>query len=124
MIQELVQAWEENKTLIRATLAKKHPSYEDIVRAVAQHMPNMKADNIHRIDDGDYQGTLLFIIPEDSYQPSQYWSTKVYYGSCSGCDTLASIRESGSYDDDKPSERQLDGYMSLALHLVQGFKEI
>ena len=50
---------------------------------------------IHEIDDGDYQGTLLYLIPFATYQPSshEYLMTAVEYGSCSGCDTLLGIIE-------------------------------
>jgi hypothetical protein len=73
------------------------------------------------IDNGDYQGTQIFIIPLDEYQPdiSSYVYTHTYYGSCSGCDTLQGI---STYDDDEPSEEQIKDYMELALHLLQKCK--
>lgn len=130
MIPEFVAAWEQNKDKVRAQFASQHPgSYIDIVKIVVQNMPEdvMDADRIHKIDDGDYQGTLLFVIGADGYQPSQYWAVKVGYGSCSGCDTLQSIMDSSYSDDDndgKPTESQVNDYMTLALHIVQGLKEI
>ena len=50
-------------------------------------------ENIHEIDDGNYQGTLLYLIPFKTYQPleDEYLMTNVSYGSCSGCDTLLGI---------------------------------
>lgn len=73
------------------------------------------------IDDGDYQGTQIFIIPKDTYQPSvsDYIMTNTYYGSCSACDTLQGIC---SYVDDLPTDEQVKAYMTLALHLVQKLK--
>lgn len=74
------------------------------------------------IDDGDYQGTQIFVIPLDTYQPNvtDYIVTNTYYGSCSGCDTLKSIN---SYDyDELPNEEQIEDYMQLALHLLQKCK--
>ena len=74
------------------------------------------------IDDGDYQGTQIFVIHLDKYQPdeSDYVVTNTYYGSCSGCDTLQAISE---YDyDEKPDENQIKDYMELALHLLQKCK--
>lgn len=70
------------------------------------------------IDNGDYQGTQIFLIPLKTYQPSveDYVYTNTYYGSCSGCDTLEAINE---YDDDLPREDQVSDYMILALHLLQ-----
>ena len=78
-------------------------------------------DRITVIDDGNYQGTQIFIIPTNTYQPSveDYVYTNTYYGSCSGCDTLQGI---SSYDGDEPSEEQIKDYMELALHLLQKCK--
>ena len=33
------------------------------------------------------------MIPEEGYQPSDYWYVRVSYGSCCGCDTLQSITD-------------------------------
>ena len=73
--------------------------------------------NITVIDDGNYQGTLMFLIPKDCYQPdeSEYLLTFVNYGSCSGCDTLMGIQ---GWDDVKPTEQQLKDYMALCKDLV------
>ena len=71
------------------------------------------------IDNGDYQGTQIFIIPINTYQPGvdEYVYTHTYYGSCSGCDTLQAIQ---SWDGDElPNEEQVKDYMELALHLLQ-----
>ena len=76
-------------------------------------------ENIHVIDDGDYQGMLLFIVPEYGYQPSVYWKFTVFYGSCSYCDTLQSILED---NDDK--DQQIMDLMTLALHMIQSGKVI
>jgi hypothetical protein len=45
----------------------------------------------------------------------------VGYGSCSGCDTLQGISD---YSHAAPNEKQIDDYMTLALHIVQGFKAV
>jgi hypothetical protein len=83
-------------------------------------MNGFDVKNMTVIDDGDYQGTQIFIIPLNTYQPSveEYVYTNTYYGSCSGCDTLLSIC---SYNE-KPSENQIQDYMTLALHLLQRCK--
>ena len=129
MIQKFVDEFMESKEWIRAQLAKAHPgSYLDVVKPVIQSL-NKDGDTyeapdparITQIDHGDYQGTLLFVIAAHGYQPSTFWAVKVYYGSCSGCDTLEGIR---NYEDGAPSERQLDAYMTLALHVVQNIVEI
>lgn len=75
-------------------------------------------ERIHEIDDGDWQGNYIYLIPKDTYQPlgSDYLVTQVSYGSCSGCDTIEGIRQ---YDSGLPNEEQIKEYMTLALHLVQ-----
>src|ERR1051326_7197 len=105
MNQEFVNRFMENQDAVAEKFKDKHPSYTDIVRAVLETIyvsydaPN--PEKIHVIDDGDYQGTLLFVIPEDGYQPHDYWYVKIGYGSCSGCDTLEAIRSSyDNYDED------------------------
>ena len=131
MIQEFVDAFMKNKESCKTKLQEKHPDdYQDIVRIVIETINEKEgpsygepdSSNIHIIDDGEYQGTLLFIIPSNTYQPNCYWAVKVSYGSCSGCDTLQAIKD--SYSAKTPTEEQLDDYMTLALHIVQGLKEI
>ena len=78
-------------------------------------------NRIHKIDDGNYQGTLLFVVGAGGYQPSDYWSVFVGYGSCSGCDTLQNIMR---YSDDPPNAEQLNDLMGLALNVVQGLKKV
>ena len=129
MIKEFVQKWEENKDKVRAVFAEKHPdSYADIVRAVIEILHDEDfgygtpdPNRIHEIDDGDYQGTLVYVIAEDTYQPNDYWYVKVWYGSCSGCDTLEGIR---LYTDETPTENEVNQYMRLALHILQGLKKM
>ncbi len=127
MIQKFVDQWEANKDKVRAGFAAKQPSdYGEIVKAVVSILSASGYDcpdpeRIHKIDDGVYQGTLLFVIAETGYGPSTYWAVDISYGSCSGCDTLEGIR---GYDDDPPTEKQIDEYMMLALNIVQGLKKI
>ena len=126
MIQEFVDSFMTSKPTIRAIFQSKHPDdYKEIVKIVVSHLGSVgynrpDPDRIHEIDDGDYQGTLVYVIGASGYQPSTYWSVMVDYGSCSGCDTLESI-QSCSYGEE-PNEEQVDDYMTLALHIVQGLK--
>ena len=87
-----------------------------------QYYPDLDTNNIHEIDDGHYQGTKLFVIPEYGYQPSTYYAVFVSYGSCSCYDTLQGISDFGM--DDKPTKENVKDYMTLALHIVQGLKII
>ena len=127
MIKEFVDIYQNNKDAIREALRTKHPEdYAELVKAVvtlinknSKGYDNPDPDRITAIDHGDYQGTLLFVIGAEGYQPNKYWYVKISYGSCSGCDTLEGIRE---YDNNPPTEKQVDDYMTLALHIVQGLK--
>ncbi len=125
MIKNFVEAFVNNGHLIQAKYMKAHPeNYAEVVKNVVEIMPEVDYEKpdparIHEIDDGDYQGTLLYIIAAEGYQPSQYWYVTVSYGSCSGCDTLEGIK---GYGDGPPSEQQVKDYMTLSLHIVQGIK--
>lgn len=130
MIKEIIKNWEENKYKLeeyfKTTKQEEYQSYEAIVRKIFEicinvsdsKYDNYDIENLHVIDDGHYQGTVIFIIPKNVYQPSaeDYLVTDTYYGSCSGCDTLQSIC---GYEYEFPTNEQVKEYMTLALHLVQ-----
>ena len=130
MIKEFVERWDKYKgdleKYFRNTRQEEYSDYEDIVRALFKEVINKEEidgyefdlDKMTIIDDGDYQGTRIFIIPLDTYQPSveEYVITNTYYGSCSGCDTLLAI---SSYVGGIPDEEQVKDYIELALHLLQ-----
>lgn len=80
---------------------------------------------ITHIDDGGYQGTLVFVIGGlvDIPTINDYWYTYVDYGSCSGSDTLLWII-SGYDMSIYPSERQSKDYMALCLHMIQRMKKL
>jgi hypothetical protein len=127
MIKDFVEKFEKNKEALRAKFAAKHPdNYAEVVKNVIEILREESAnktapdpERIHQIDDGNYQGTLVYIIAECGYQPDIYWYVKVSYGSCFACDILEGIRR---YDSDQPSEQQVKDYMILALHIIQGLK--
>ena len=135
MIQEIIKRWEENKYKLEeyfsTTKQEKFASYEAIVQKIFELVINSDEDSYERfninkmtvIDDGYYQGTQIFIIPKDTYQPNidDYLITHTYYGSCSGCDVIHDIR---NYSSGLPTEQQVKEYMILALHLVQKMKRI
>lgn len=75
------------------------------------------SNRITEIDDGDYQGTLLYVIPQYTYQPCEYeyLMTYVSYGSCSYCDTLQSIQD---FRSNEVSKEQIDGFMRLCKDLL------
>lgn len=126
MIREFTDKFVASEQAVKAKLAEKHPgSYEDIVKLVIEAInPEQEYDapdfdRIHQIDDGDYQGTLVFVIAAVGYQPSDYWCVFIGYGSCSGCDTLQSIND---YSDALPTAGQINDYWTLALHVAQRLK--
>jgi len=130
MIEAFTKAWFANLHTMREKFAAKHPEdYKEVVRAVVEMLSDAitghdKPDpkRIHEIDDGNYHGTLVYVIGATGYQPYSYWYVKVSYGSCSGCDTIEAIRCDSV--GEKPTETQIGEYMTLALHIVQGFREM
>lgn len=128
MVKEFVESWNKRKVelerYIKETPQEKYSSYEELVKLLVEEIINPDCDDwykydsskIHVIDDGDYQGMKVFLVPTDTYQPSQYLITSVYYGSCSGCDTLLGISQ---YEDGLPTDGQVEDYMTLLLHLLQ-----
>lgn len=94
------------------------PSYREIVQDVVRLLDSdadygsPDPERVHMIDDGNYQGTLVFVVGADGYQPCDYWYTLVSYGSCSGCDTLEAAET-------------VEEIMTLSLHVLQqGLKKM
>lgn len=134
MIPEIIKLWEANKHKLSDYFAntkqKEYNSYDAILKKIIElviidedGIPIFNSEQMTVIDDGDYQGTKIFVISKGGYQPGadDYITTHTYYGSCSGCDTLQGIC---GYDDEPPTEYQLSEYMTLSLHLVQKMKWI
>lgn len=127
MIQEFVDLFMAKKQELEAMFKDKHPyDYKQIVTSVVSVLKtddygSISPERVHEIDDGDYQGTLVYVIGAGGYQPDDYWYVKVGYGSCSGCDTLEAIR---GYSGERPTPEQVKNYMTLCLHVVQGLKKI
>lgn len=110
MMKIVRDRWNANKDELRRVLAEKYGkdncySYDDIVKVAFEIIFNhgdgefqLDVDKIVSIDNGDYQGTILYVIPFHTYQPSEreYFMTYIGYGSCAVCDTLQGIMyESG-----------------------------
>ena len=127
MILHYVKQWEERKHLLEQWLNKNEPNsyeniYEMLFRLVITRSERGELEwdwnRFVKIDDGSFQGTEIYILCSNTYQPelTDYIFTSVTYGSCSVCDTFQAIQES----EDK-AER-VKGYMTLALHMVQETK--
>lgn len=127
MLKYCLRKWDENKKKLEEELLKdpelNNCEYKHIVEKVVEIILNTNekelwnSAGITEIDDGDYQGTLLFLIPRKTYQPSEYeyLMTYVGYGSCSGCDTLQAIQD---YGKDPISKDQLNDSMALCKDIV------
>ena len=137
MIKQCIEKWDKNKDLLRSALNNnkllnhvlnrnddyplEYLEYKDLVKLTVMFILNDEnewdANKIKEIDDGDYQGTLLYLIPEDTYQPasSEYLMTFVEYGSCSACDTLQGIQ---CYLDVRSRDKSIDDLMNLCKDLI------
>jgi len=134
MIAALVEQWNARQEVLRAKYSTQHPgSYSAILQdlltlvltaPVDFRYGSLDASKVVRVDHGDYQGTEIYLIPLSTYQPSaeDYVWFSNEYGSCSGCDAFSAVRDNYGRWDDPPNEKQTEGYMSLALHMVQRMK--
>ena len=128
MLKILIEKWDKNKEKLREFLQQGETGIEDyagLVAATFEIIYNtdeigipLDVKKITTIDDGDYQGTQLFLIPFNKYQPEEYdyLMTYVGYGSCSGCDTFEAI---GYYGNGKPDESQVNYLMILCKDILQ-----
>lgn len=131
MLKYCLKKWDENKGVLEQEL-RTNPTlndcaYIDLVKLVVKYILNSNVkpysealwdiEHITEIDNGNYQGTLLFLIPQDTYQPAEheYLMTFVAYGSCSGCDTLQAIQ---GWGDKLLTEYQVKDFMQLCKDLI------
>lgn len=125
MDNKIIENWENRKHKLKEWFEKNETpsSYKEIFEKIIEliitedERNKFNLEKIRVIDDGDYQGTQIFIAFLDTYQPSveEYIMTSVYYGSCSGCDTLQSIRYASDED-------RVNDLMTLSLHMIQKMK--
>ena len=120
------EAWEAHKEEVREDLEniiKNNnyiSSYKQILDSIIKRVLNQNteenkkfnAEKVTEIDNGDWQGTMIWAIPSASYQPGpyDYIFAYQYYGSCSGCDALQA-----AYKD-------IDMLMEIALNIFQSMK--
>lgn len=129
MLKYCLKKWDENKNnlekQLRTDTTLNTCEYVDLVKLLVTHVLNQgenydlkwSVKRITVVDNGDYQGTQLFLIPLDTYQPTEdeYLLTFVNYGSCSGCDTLQAIQ---NWDEKLLTEKQVKDFMSLCKDLL------
>lgn len=131
MIIEFIERFQEIKLALLEQFSKEEPeSYEDIFKQTIKMMFENSEDSytcnsetpdyerITVIDNGDYQGTLVFVVASKSYQPSDYWVSTVDYGSCSSCDTFQ------QYSDCDNPEESAPHMLTMALHMIEAMKKI
>ena len=124
MIQRFVDRYVEREERLRQQFEKEHPeSCHAIVKAVVEVIGgknyNPDPERVHEIDDGSYQGTLVYIIAERNMPPTKYWSVKVSYWLCINYDALAPMWLSGIKQYAPPTPEQVDEYMKLSRHIVE-----
>lgn len=131
MLKIMKDCWYRNSDKLRTALMEKYGegdewdiycSYEDLVKLTfstiynsdEQVLDKLDLDKITSIDDGNYQGTIMFVVPFDTYQPScyEYLMTYIGYGSCSYCDALQ-----GAFQVEKGDER-ITSLMSICEALI------
>ena len=134
MIKYCLQCWNENREILREAYRTRtgwnECEYADVVAVTVECILNYGKDefdeyrwdvkNITSIDNGNYQGTIMYLIPKDTYQPneSEYLLTYVDYGSCSGCDTLQAIQSHWDYDNKLLTEQQVIDFMQLSKDII------
>lgn len=130
MDKEIIERWEKGKENLREwfkmTPQSEYDSYSKVVSALIKNCLNYGdlsddeelSEDFDVSDHGNWQGTQIFLLHKDVYQPdtSNYYIFDNYYGSCSVCDTLLSISQ---YEGGIPTKEQVDEYMTLCLHMVQ-----
>lgn len=129
MLKYCLEHWNKYSDNLEAALRERTDlnicNYIDLVRMVVDNIfvedyspDGWDSSKITLVDNGDYQGTQLFLIPRKVYQPCEwdYLMTYVGYGSCSGCDTLQAIQD---WDGNKKlTDRQVGDFMRLCRDLV------
>lgn len=121
MIQQFTDIHQEHAADLKESLKDFNGSYQELVRLTIRFLSEHGADldplRVTEVDYGDYQGTLIFVIGGAGYQPSDHYTVRVSYGSCSACDSLW-----GALGEDEPE--RTSSLFALATHIIQGIKEI
>ena len=143
MNDEVIRQWDRNKENFKSVLDQKVREgsfiyeYPDLLSLLIKHVINHhlpkknefspglhpladEEDKITTIQVGQWNGEYLFILrPKDNdyASVSQLWITKVFYGSCSGCDMM----QDADYGTSDPS-RKVELLMNISLGLIQELK--
>lgn len=123
MIKYCLERWYKNKDTLKEHLKNdinlNNCDYLYLVKLVTEYIleDDWDSDNITVIDDGGYQGSLLFVIHynHSTPGPGDYLMTYVDYGSCTYCDTLMGIQHSFG---EEITDDQVNDFMTLCKDLV------
>lgn len=132
MLKWVEKAWAENSDELKNKLERgSYYSYDGLLKLAIDFVLNpyleentlldkLNADKITTIDDGEWQGTQIFIVPTVVYQPceSDYYWTSVWYGSCSACDALEAAN---GY---KRETERVQAWSLLCLRMLQGLSRL
>ena len=122
MIAEFVEAWNLRWKEVAEAFSKQEPtSYLEIFTELVKILPELDPKRITPIRYGGYEGRIVFVVAEKGYTPHLIFTTTVYYGSCSACDTLERIRVDSS---DKKKLQRIKDYTTLAMHMMQRMKSV
>lgn len=130
MLKIMKDCWYRNSDKLRAVLKEKFDkvdrwdvdcNYEDLVKLTFSTIYNSDSDALNELDlekitpicNGDYSGTIMFVIPFDTYSPGcdEYLMTYIGYGSCSYCDALK-----GAFDEE--GDTRIASLMSICESLI------
>lgn len=137
MIKIIKEKWAKNESKLREKLGKKAEKFSDLEEVSYKSLLELTlntiynsdlvkgvefladTNNITEVNDGSYNGTIMFLIPFDDTSPSQedYLLTYVNYGSCSYCDTLQRIKFDLEYDY-KSTEETVNDLLTLCRDMM------
>ena len=130
MLKIMKELWDKNQDKLRTELSSRDDlnecNYVDLVKIAFDKIynnddrfdsENLCLDKVHEIDDGGYQGTLIYLIPFNicGPDPEDYLMTFAWYGSCSGCDALQSAQ---AFENGKLNEQQVKDFMAICKDLI------
>lgn len=126
MIKYCLEKWNKNSERLFEKIRSSGNTYQswtytDLVNMISECIFEKEYFEVTTIDDGDYQGTRLFLMAKHTYQPSEtgYLMTYVDYGSCSGCDTLEGIKADYVHSWHDPiNEKQAKDIFTLCRDIV------
>jgi hypothetical protein len=128
MIQKYIDRFIEQEKKIKEEIGNKLDridmyDYKDfakwVIELISFKEDDPSSESMETFILGAYQGDFIFFMHDGWYCPDKVWIMSCSFGSCSGCDTLESIRNDGLSDKEK-----IRAYSILMLNLIESLKEI